>query len=145
MKNTIVNILILILMFNIIMIIFPDGKTQKFCRISIKIFIMIYILDNIFLNGSININLLNDLSTMETSYEREVTLSSVDSNFIDTINKDYFEGDDVVKNISLNFTEDMNIRAVITLSKLLSMDEVNVLKTNIADIFHISEDNIYIQ
>ncbi len=132
-------------MFNIIMIIFPDGKTQKFCRISIKVFIMIYILDNIFLNGSININLLNDLSTLETTYEREVTLSSIDSNFIDSINKDCFEGDDVVKNISLNFTEDMNIKAVITLNKLLSNDEVNTLKNNIADIFHINFKNIYVQ
>lgn len=145
MKNTIVNILILILMFNIIMIIFPDGKTQKFCRISIKIFIMIYILDNIFLNGSININLLNDFSALETTYEREVTLSSIDSTFIDSINKDYFEGDDVVKNISLNFTEAMDIKAVITLNKLLSNDEVNTLKTNIADIFHINSKNIYVQ
>lgn len=145
MKNMIVNILILILMFNIIMIIFPEGKTQKFCRIAIKIFIMIYILDNIFLNGSININLLNDLSTLETSYEREVTLSSIDRTFIDSINKDYFEGDDVVKNISLNFTEDMDIRAVVTLNKLLSIDEVNELKTNIADIFHINFKDVYVQ
>ncbi|WP_313370614.1 hypothetical protein [Sedimentibacter sp.] len=145
MKNTIINILILILMFNIIMIIFPEGKTQKFCRIAIKIFIMIYILDNIFLSGSININILNDLPALEKTYEREVTLSSIDENFIESINKDYFEGDNVVKNISLSFTEDMDIKAEITLNKLLSFDEVNALKTNIADIFHVKSENIYIR
>ncbi|WP_313345531.1 hypothetical protein [Sedimentibacter sp.] len=106
---------------------------------------MIYILDNIFLSGSININILNDLPALEKTYEREVTLSSIDENFIESINKDYFEGDNVVKNISLSFTEDMDIKAEITLNKLLSFDEVNALKTNIADIFHVKSENIYIR
>lgn len=129
-------------MFNIIMIIFPEGKTQKFCRITIKIFIMIYILDNIFLNGSIDLNMLHDIPSINSSYEREVSVSNIDQNFIDSINVAQFEGDDVVKNITLNFTEDMNIKAVVTLNKLLSMDEVNKLKTHIAEIFQISSDNI---
>lgn len=145
MKNIIVNILILILMFNIIMIVFPEGKTQKFCRITIKIFIMIYILDNIFLNGRIDLNLLNDLKINNTSYEREVSITSIDENFIDSINENLFEGDDVVKNITLNFTEDMNFNAVVTLNKLLSMDEINGLKTDIAEIFKISTDRIIVE
>lgn len=145
MKNTIVNILILILMFNIIMIIFPEGKTQKFCRITIKIFIMIYILDNIFLNGSIDLNLLKDMSMNVSTYEREVSLSSIDEDFIDSINENQFEGDDVVKNITLNFTEDMDVKAVVILNKLLSIDEINKLKTDVAEIFQISSDNIDIQ
>lgn len=145
MKNTIVNILILILMFNIIMIIFPEGKTQKFCRITIKIFIMIYILDNIFLNGSIDLNLLKDMSMNVSTYEREVSISSIDEDFIDSINENQFEGDDVVKNITLNFTEDMNVKAVVILNKLLSIDEINKLKTDVAEIFQISSDNIDIQ
>ena len=145
MKNTIINIIILILMFNIIMIIFPEGKTQKFCRIAIKIFIMIYILDNIFFNGSININIFDDLPSLENSYEREMTLSSIDDDLIKSINKNYFEGDDVVNNISLSFTEDMDIKAEITLNKLLSFDEASVLKTNIADILNIESENIYIR
>lgn len=131
-------------MFNIIMIIFPEGKTQKFCRITIKIFIMIYILDNIFLNGSIDLNILKDIPLYDSSYEREVSINSIDQNFIDSINEDQFKGDDVVKNITLNFTEDMDIKAVVTLNKLLSMDEINRLKTDIAEIFQISSDNIYI-
>ena len=132
-------------MFNIIMIIFPEGKTQKFCRIAIKIFIMIYILDNIFFNGSININIFDDLPSLENSYEREMKLSSIDDDLIKSINKNYYEGEDVVKNISLSFTEDMNIRAEITLNKLLSFDEASVLKTNIADILDIESENIYIR
>lgn len=132
-------------MFNIIMIVFPEGKTQKFCRITIKIFIMIYILDNIFLNGRIDLNLLNDLKINNTSYEREVSITSIDENFIDSINENLFEGDDVVKNITLNFTEDMNFNAVVTLNKLLSMDEINGLKTDIAEIFKISTDRIIVE
>lgn len=143
MKNIIINILILILMFNIIMIIFPEGKTQKFCRITIKIFIMIYLLDNIFLNGSIDLNMINEISMMDTNYEREVSVNNIDQSFIDSINENHFEGDDVVKNITLNFTEDINFEAVVTLNKLLSMDEINNLKTDLAEIFQISSDNIY--
>lgn len=145
MKNIIVNILILILMFNIIMIIFPEGKTQKFCRITIKIFIMIYILDNIFLNGRIDLDLLNNIPLNSASYEREVSITSIDENFIDSINENHFEGDDVVKNITINFTEDMNFNAVVTLNKLLSMDEINKLKTDVAEIFKISSDRIIVK
>lgn len=145
MKNIIVNTLILILMFNIIMIIFPEGKTQKFCRITIKLFIMIYILDNIFLNGRVDLNLLNDITPKDYSYEREVSINGVDQSFIDSINENSFEGDDVVKNITLSFTEDMDVKATVALNKLLGMDEINRLKTEIAEIFKISSENIYIQ
>lgn len=144
MKNIIVNILILILMFNIIMIIFPEGKTQKFCRITIKIFIMIYILDNIFLNGSIDLNMLEDMPLNASSYEREVSIDGIDQSFIDSINENQFEGDDVIKNITLNFNGDMDVKVVVTLNKLLSMDEINRLKTDMAEIFKISSDNIEI-
>jgi hypothetical protein len=127
------------------MIVFPEGKTQKFCRITIKIFIMIYILDNIFLNGSIDLKLLDGMALNETSYEREVNISSIDENFIDSINETHFEGDDVVKNIDLNFTENMNFNVEVTLNKLLNSDEINRLKTEVAEIFQVSSDNIIIQ
>lgn len=145
MKNTIINILILILMFNIIMIIFPEGKTQKFCRISIKIFIMIYILDNIFLNGSIDVSILDNMPSNSSYYEREVSIQNVDQKFIDSLNKDNYQGEEVIKSISLSFTESMDIKAEVTLNKLLSIDEVNELKKDIADIFQISSDNIDIK
>lgn len=143
MKNIIINILILILIFNIIMIIFPEGKTQKFCRISIKIFIMFYIFDNIFFNGSIELGFIGNMPTTSSSfYEREVSLQNVDQKFIDSLNKDNYQGEEVIKNISLSFTENMNIKAKVYLNKLLNIDEVNDLKQNIAEIFQISSDNI---
>lgn len=145
MKNIIVNILLLILMFNIIMVIFPEGKTQKFCRITIKIFIMIYILDNIFLSGGMDFKMFEEIPTIDSSYEREVSINNVDQNFIDSINENEFEGDDVVKNITLKFTDDMEFNAVVELNKLLSMDEKSNLKTRVAEIFQISFDKVYLR
>lgn len=145
MKNIIINTLILILMFNIIMIIFPDGKTQKFCRIAIKIFVMIYILDNIFLNGSIDFNSIIDIPTTGSAYEREISVSTIDREFIDSINENLFEGMDVVKNITLVFTENMDVEAVVQLNKLLSTDEIDVLKTNLAEALNIGFDNVRVE
>ena len=147
MKNIRVNILILILMFNIVMIIFPEGKTQKFCRVAIKIFIMIYIMDNIFLNGRVDLNLLNDslFTGPNYEYEREVNISSMDKEFIDSINEDMFEGDDVVKNVTLKFTENMDVKAKVSLNKLLGADELNKLKTNMAEILKVNSDNVYVE
>ena len=142
MKNTIINILILILMFNLIMIIFPEGKTQKFCRISIKIFIMIYLLDNILLNRGIDIGVLENIPSYSSSYEREVSIQNVDQDFIDQLNKDNYAGEEVIKNIELNFNDKLNIEAKITTNKLLSVDKANELKKDIAEIFNISSDNI---
>jgi len=145
MKSIIVNILILILMFNIIMIIFPEGKTQKFCRITIKIFIMIYILDNIFLNGSIDLKVLGDIPSIDSSYEREVSIGGIDRNFIELINVNLFDGEDVVKNITLNFTENMDVKAVVSLNKFISNEEVIRLKAHISEICKVSSDNIEIE
>ena len=145
MKDIIVNTLILILMFNIIMIIFPEGKTQKFCRITIKIFIMIYILDNVFLNGSIDFNSIVDIPANDLSYEREVSVSNIDRDFIDSINENLFEGSAVVKNITLNFTENMDVKAVVELNKLFNMDEIDTLKTNLAEMLNIGSDDISIE
>lgn len=147
MKNIIINTLILILMFNIVMIIFPEGKTQRFCRVAIKIFIMIYIIDNIFLNGRVDLSLLNDAVFTDPNYEyeREVNIGSTDKDFIDSINEDMFEGDDVIKDITLKFTGDMDVKATVTLNKMLSADELNKLKEDIAEILQVSPDNIDIQ
>ncbi len=145
MKSIIVNILILILMFNIIMIIFPEGKTQKFCRITIKIFIMIYILDNIFLNGSIDLKVLGDIPSIDSSYEREVSIGGIDRNFIELINVNIFDGEDVVKNITLNFTENMDVKAVVSLNKFINNEEVARLKAHISEICKVSSDNVEIE
>ena len=138
MKTTIVNTLILILIFNLIMIIFPEGKTQKFCRISIKLLIMIFILDNIFLSGSLNINLSKAADV--PVYQREVSVNSPE--IINSINEEIFRGEDVVSNITLSFTEDMEIRAKVNLRRLPENDESNKMKENIAEIFQLNSDNI---
>ena len=138
MKTTIVNTLILILIFNLIMIIFPEGKTQKFCRISIKLLIMIFILDNIFLSGSLNINLLKAADV--PVYQREIRVNSPE--VIDSINKTNFPGEEVVSNITLSFNEDMEISARVNLRRLPANDEINKLKENIAEIFQLNSDNI---
>lgn len=138
MKTTIVNTLILILIFNLIMIIFPEGKTQKFCRISIKLLIMIFILDNIFLSGSLNINLLKAADV--PVYQREISVNSPE--IINSINKEIFGGEEVVSNITLSFTEDMEISAKVNLRRLPENDEFNKMKENIAEIFQLNSDNI---
>lgn len=140
MKTTIVNTLILILIFNLIMIIFPEGKTQKFCRISIKILIMIFILDNIFLSGSLNLNLLKTSDV--PAYQREVNVSSISPEIIDSINAANFQGEEVVSNITLSFTDTMEIKAKVSLKRMANNDELHKLKANIAEIFQLNSDNI---
>ena len=140
MKTTIVNTLILILIFNLIMIIFPEGKTQKFCRISIKLLIIIFILDNIFLNGRMNVSL--PVIADAPAYQREVNVKSISPEIIDTINKENFQGEEVVSNITLSFTEDMEITAAVGLRKMIGNDELDKLKSNIAEIFQLNSDNI---
>ena len=140
MKTTIVNTLILILIFNLIMIIFPEGKTQKFCRISIKLLIIIFILDNIFLNGRMNVSL--PVIADATAYQREVNVKSISPEIIDTINKENFQGEEVVSNITLSFTEDMEITAIVYLRKMIGNEELDKLKLNIAEIFQLNSDNI---
>ncbi len=140
MKTTIVNTLILILIFNLIMIIFPEGKTQKFCRISIKLLIIIFILDNIFLNGRMNVSL--PVIADAPAYQREVNVKSISPEIIDTINIENFQGEEVVSNITLSFTEDMEITAIVYLRKMIGNEELDKLKSNIAEIFQLNSDNI---
>lgn len=145
MKNTIINILIFILMFNVIMIIFPDGKTQRFTKLTVKIFIMIYIIDSIFLSSNMKFDsFLNDIPEQNISYEREINLESINTEYIDMINNDIYNGEDVVKNIVLEFDEDLNINAVVTLNKVLNINDTDELKNELASIFDISEESIEI-
>ena len=139
MKTTIVNTLILILIFNLIMIIFPEGKTQKFCRISIKLLIIIFILDNIFLSGSMNVKL--PITTDVPVFQREVNVKSISPEIIEAINEENFQ-EEVVSNITLRFTEDKQILAIVYLRKMIGNDELDKLKSNIAEIFQLNSDNI---
>lgn len=145
MKNIIINILIFILIFNVMMIIFPEGKTQKYCKLIVKIYIIIYIINNIFFKGIIVIDdFMNNIPEDNSSYERQINIKNVDREFIDLINKNNFNKEEVIKDIVLNFTEDMNIKAKVTLNKFLNDDEINKLKIDIAKTFNISEYNIEI-
>lgn len=87
---------------------------------------------------------LNNIPETTYTYEREINIQNVDNEFIDDINKNNFEGEDVIKNITINFTDDLNIKAIITLNKFLDYDETNNLKSDIAEIFKISTDAIEI-
>lgn len=145
MKNTIINILIFILMFNVVMIIFPEGKTQRFTKLTIKIFIMIYIIDTIVLNSKTSFeSFLKDIPKQDISYEREINLNSINMEYIDMINKDIYKGEDVVENIVLNFDEDLNINAVVILNEVLNVKDQDTLRNEIAKIFDIDEKNVLI-
>ena len=132
-------------MFNIIMIIFPEGKTQRFTKLTIKIFIMIYIIDTIFLSSKTKFDsFLNDIPKQNISYEREISLKSINMEYIEMINNDIYKGEDVVENIILNFDEDLNVNAVVTINKVLNVKDQDTLKIEIAKIFDTSEKNIVI-
>jgi len=145
MKNTIINILIFILLFNVMMIIFPEGKTQKYCKLTVKIFIIIYIINNIFFKANIVVDeFMSNIPQNTYSYEREINIQNADREFIKAINKNNYEGEEVIKDIVLNFTDDLNIKAVITLNKYLDNDATNKLKSDLAEIFKINSENIEI-
>jgi regulatory protein YycI of two-component signal transduction system YycFG len=127
------------------MIIFPEGKTQKYCKLTIKIFIIIYIINNIFFKGSIMFDeFINNMPENTYTYEREINIKNIDDKLINSINDDIFKGEDVIKNIVINFTDELNIKAIITVDKFLDNDEINNLKSDIAKIFEIDTGNVEI-
>ena len=127
------------------MIIFPEAKTQKYCKLTIKILIIIYIIDNVLFKGIVGIdNFLENLPEETHIYEREINIKSFNQEFIDLINENNFNKEEVIVDIVLNFTEDMNIKAVVKVNKLYSVDEQNNIKTILAEILKISENNIEI-
>ncbi len=69
-------------------------------------------------------------------------MKSISPEIIDTINKENFQGEEVVSNITLSFTEDMEITAAVGLRKMIGNEELDKLKLNIAEIFQLNSDNI---
>lgn len=146
MKNTIVNILIFTLIFNVMMIVFPEGKTQKYCRFIIKIFIIIYVINNIFFRGSIALDeFLNTEKQDVFQYQRELTIKSADREIIDSLNEKNYGKEEVIRDIVLSFTDTMDIKAVVKLNKYLSYEEINRLKISVSEIFNIEKENILIE
>jgi chorismate mutase len=83
------------------------------------------------------------LKTTEVpAYQREIKVNSPE--IIDFINKENFQGEEVVSSIILSFTEDMELSAAVFLRKMIGNDELYKLKLNIAEIFQLNSDNIYI-
>lgn len=143
MKNTIINILIFVLAFNVIMIIFPEGKTQKYCKLTIKLFIIIYIINNIFLNSTITLDsFLDELPLQSQDFEHEISIEAADRELIDMINQDLFEGDEVIGGIRLRFKDDMSVEAVISLERFLDFEQKKDLQKRLAEIFDTGADNI---
>ena len=127
MRETIINILIFILFINLIMIIFPEGKTQKYCKLVIKLFLFIYIINSIVLNGTISLDKFLDfsLNSIESSnYEREISLVESEKEFITLINKDLYGGEEVIKNIKIAFTNEIELTVTVYLNKPLDLESL---------------------
>lgn len=75
-------------------------------------------------------------------YEREISLNNIQGDFIKLLNESNFEGDDVVKNIILRFTDDMNVSAVVYTRRGLNYDEAEQIRSNISEVFKINVKNI---
>ena len=76
------------------------------------------------------------------AYQREVNVSSISPEIIDSINKENFQDQEVVTSMALSFNEDMEMTAKVYLNRILGNDEINNLKANIAEIFQLKSDNI---
>ncbi len=145
MKNTIVNIIIFILIFNVMMIVFPEGKTQKYCRLIIKIYIIIYVINNLFFSKIYMLDsLIEDIPQFDTGYEREINVKNVNKEYIDSINEANFGDEEVIRDIIIIFTDDMNIKAKVTVNKYLNTEQISKLKVDISTAFNIGTDNIEI-
>ena len=147
MKQIIINILIFILFFNLIMIIFPEGKTQKYCKLVIKLFLFIYIINSVVLRGAISLDNFLDFSftTKNSSqYQREIDLVESKMEFIKLINDDLYNGEEVIKNIKIVFTNEMELTVTVFLNCSLNLEEQESLKINISNIFNINSENVKI-
>jgi len=133
------------------MIIFPEGKTGKYCRIVIKLFLFIYIFNSLVLKAAISLDDFFDFNfdSMENqlsnkNYEREIRLSESEKSFISLINKDLYEGEEVIKDISLIFADEMKLTVKVYINKTLDMKEQDSLKSNISNIFKVDSENVEI-
>jgi len=133
------------------MIIFPEGKTGKYCRIVIKLFLFIYIFNSLVLKAAISLDDFFDFNfdSMENqlsnkNYEREIRLSESEKSFISLINKDLYEGEEVIKDISLIFADEMKLTVKVYINKTLDMKEQDSLKNNISNIFKVDSENVEI-
>ena len=127
------------------MIVFPEGKTQKYCKLIIKIYIIIYVINNLFFNQVYMLDsLIEDIPQFDTGYKREINLKNVNKEYIDSINEANFGSEEVIMDIVITFTDDMNIKAKVIVNKYLNTDQITKLKVDISTAFNISENSIEI-
>lgn len=147
MRETIINVLIFILFFNLLLIIFPEGKTQKYCKLVLKLFLFIYIINSMVFKGMVCLDDLIDFKIMNenaSGYEREISLMESENDFIKLINEDLCNGEEVIKNIKVGFSKDMDVNITVILKRSLSFEEQDKLEVNIANIFNIDVNNVKI-
>lgn len=151
MREIIINILIFVLFINLVMIIFPEGKTGKYCRIVIKLFLFIYIFNSLVLKAAISLDDFFDFDFNNTenqssneNYKREIKLSESEKSFIALVNQDLFEGEEVIKDIILIFAEEMELTVKVYINKTLDLNEQDNLKANISNIFKVNSENVEI-
>jgi hypothetical protein len=133
------------------MIIFPEGKTGKYCRIVIKLFLFIYIFNSLVLKAAISLDDFFDFDFSNTenqvsneNYQREIKLSESEESFIALINENLYEGEGVIKDIILIFAEEMKLTVKVYINKSLDIDEQDDLKASISDIFNVNRENVEI-
>lgn len=151
MREIIINILIFVLFINLVMIIFPEGKTGKYCRIVIKLFLFIYIFNSLVLKAAISLDDFFDFDFKNTenqisndNFIREINLSESEKDFLALINEDLFEGEEVIKDIKLIFAEEMKLTVKVYINKSLDIKEQDDLKASISNIFKVNSENVEI-
>lgn len=147
MRNLIVNILAIIIFFNFIVIIFPEGKAQKYCKILIRIYIVVYILGSIIKSGDFNIyNPFADIidsDEINEKYTRELNFGSINDNEImNVLEKEIFNDEISVIDVILNYDND--IKFIVKINKRLNEKEKSQAVIKIAQAFKIDSDSISI-
>lgn len=146
MKIIIINILILIICLNFIILIFPEGKTQRYCKLLIRIYIMAYILtslvkvENFKIDDFFNSNYL-DYNKEDINYERSIDIGSIyDEKIVDTIKSKAFNNK--VNIIDIMAYYDNELKVTVKVNKKLTKDESYYSMNEIAKLFEININNI---
>ena len=93
-----------------------------------------------FIDSTIIYEFINDgFNKIYSSLESKGTQAD-----IALINNDLYGGEEVIKDISLNFTDDMKLTVKVYINRVLDIKEQDSLKINISNIFNVSSDNVNI-
>lgn len=146
MKIIIINILILIICLNFIILIFPDGKTQRYCKLLIRIYIMAYILTSLVKIESFNLNdfFNNDYfeyNKDDIDYERNIDIGSIyDEEIVESIQYKAFNNKVNIIDILAYYDNELKVKIIV--NKNLSKDEISYGISEIAKLFEIDINNI---